>query len=345
MLINNRDGQIFMYGAVGDVFWEEGFTAMQVVEALAEHGRDKDVTVRMDSGGGDPLTAIAIYNALRAHDGKVTVQIDAMSASAASLIAMGADERVMKAGAWMMIHEPSTGRWGTAQELKDGADLLDMQADEYAKLYAKASGKTNEEAREVMKAETWLTGETAVEAGFATSHDAGTASLMSCTPFNFTMYSKAPKELVTMARSNKWDKEPEPTPLTQEEQTQMPKTDEEIAQMVADAEAKGKANGAKEGVTAYMKLQKQVMELPQAQKQPKLAESFMTDGMDFEQIKAKFDLMEDNEPAPTPLPLPSQSEYNTMRQTGAGLDNTDKPQQSTMSAGSIYKKRRELIAS
>ncbi|SFK99380.1 ATP-dependent protease ClpP, protease subunit [Pseudovibrio ascidiaceicola] len=337
-----RDGQIFMYGAVGLDWYEEFFTALQVIEALAEHGREKDVTVRMNSGGGDPITAIAIYNALKAHDGQVTVQIDAMSASAASLIAMGADVRIMKAGAQMMIHDPSSGVWGTARDLKEGAALLDMQADEYAKLYAKASGKTTEEAREIMEAETWMMGEEAVIAGFATTHDGSTNSLM-CPPFDYTQYSKAPKELVTMTRTNKWGKEPEQTTPTQEEQTKMPKTDEEIAQMVADAEAKGKADGVKEGVETYMKLQKQVMELPQAQKQPKLAESFMADGMDFEQIKAKFDLMEDNEPAPNNNP--SQSEYNNLRQTGAGLDSTDKPQQPTMSAGSIYKKRRELMAS
>ncbi|KZK97932.1 ATP-dependent Clp protease proteolytic subunit [Pseudovibrio sp. Ad5] len=337
-----RDGQIFMYGAVGLDWYEEYFTALHVIQALAEHGRDKDVTVRMNSGGGDPITAIAVYNALKAHDGQVTVQIDAMSASAASLIAMGADVRIMQAGAQMMIHEPSSGGWGTAHDLKEGADLLDMQADEYAKLYAKASGKTTEEAREVMKAETWMTGEEAVIAGFATTHEGGVSSLM-CSPFDYTKYSKAPKELVTMALTNMWDREPVPTPPTQEEQTQMPKTDEEIAQMVADAEAKGKANGTKEGVEAFMKLQKQVMELPQAQKQPKLAESFMADGMDFEQIKAKFDLMEDI--APNSNNNPSQNDYSSMRQTGAGLDSTDKPQQPTMSAGSIYKKRRELMAS
>ncbi|KZK83027.1 ATP-dependent Clp protease proteolytic subunit [Pseudovibrio sp. Ad13] len=336
-----RDGQIFMYGFVGDYWWDEGFTTMQVIEALAEHGRDDDVTVRMDSGGGYAMEGLSIYNALKAHGGKVTLQVDAMSGSAASLIAMAADEVVMKPGALMMIHDPSGLARGTAEDHEKSAKLLNMQAEEFAKIYANFSGKAADEVRGLMKAETWMTGEDAVAQGFATSHEAGSQSLMSCQPFNFTMYEKAPKELVTMARSNKWDQEPEPTPTKPETQEDGPTmaTEAEIAQRIATAKEEGK----KEGVTTYMKLQKQVMELPQAQKQPKLAESFMADGMDFEQIKAKFDLMEDI--APNSNNNPSQNDYSSMRQTGAGLDSTDKPQQPTMSAGSIYKKRRELVAS
>ncbi len=338
-----RDGQIFMYGFVGDDWWGEGFTAMQVTEALAEHGRENDVTIRMDSGGGYAFSGLNIYNALKAHEGKVTVQVDALSASAASLIAMAADEVLMKQGAMMMIHDPSSCVCGTTKKIEQEAKVLNMQAGEFAKIYASFSGKTADDARELMKAETWMTGEDAVSHGFATSHEAGMQPVMSCMPFNFTMYTKAPNELVTIARSNKWDKEPEQTPPTQEDGTQMAKTDEEIAQMVTDAEAKGKADGAKEGVEAYMKLHKQVMELPQAKKQPALAESFMADGMDFEAIKAKFDLMTDDDKSEDDDPGIDRQKYTQMRQNGAGLNGGSAPQKPTMSAREIYQKRREKM--
>ncbi len=339
-----RDGQIFLYGFVGDDWWGEGFTTMQVLEALAEHGRDQDVTVRMDSGGGYAMDGLSIFNALKAHDGKVTVQVDGLSASAASLIAMAADEIVMQQGALMMIHDPSGVAWGTAEEHEKSAKLLNMQADEYSKIYASFSGKSADDVRELMKSETWMTGESAVSEGFATSHEAGVQSLMSCNPFNFTMYSNAPKELVTMTRSNKWDQEPKTpptTPIMQEDGPQMP-TEEEIAQKIADA----KAEGAKEGAQSFMKLHKQVMELPQAQKQPALAESFMADGMDFEAIKAKFELMVEAEPQKPEGDGQGvdQQNYTEMRQTGAGLNGGGAPQKATMSARDIYQKRRAQAA-
>ncbi|KZL10707.1 head maturation protease, ClpP-related [Pseudovibrio sp. Ad26] len=336
-----RDGQIFLYGFVGDSWWDEGFTTMEVIEALAEHGRDEDVTVRMDSGGGYAMEGLSTYNALKAHGGKVTLQVDAMSGSAASLIAMAADEVVMKQGALMMIHDPSGIAWGTAEEHEKSAKLLNMQATEFAKIYASFSGKDADEVRGLMKVETWMTGEDAVEQGFASSHEAGVQSLMSCQPFDFTMYSKAPKELVTMTRSNKWDKEPETTPPTQEDGKHMPKTDEEIAQMVADAEARGKAEGAKEGAASYMKLQKQVMALPQAQTQPALAESFMADGMSFEAIKAKFDLMVSDEKPDDDGQDVDPQKYAEMRQNGAGLSGGGAPQKSSMNTRDVYRKRRE----
>ena len=76
--------------------------------ALAEHGRENDITARINSGGGYTHEGLAIYNALAAHKGKVRVEVDGVALSSASLIAMAGDEIIMKAGAIMMIHDPAT---------------------------------------------------------------------------------------------------------------------------------------------------------------------------------------------------------------------------------------------
>ena len=89
------DGELVLYGFVGDSFWGDGFTASEVIDALAELGRDADVTVRLNSGGGYTDDGIAIFNTLTAHRGKVEIVVDAMAASAASVIAMAGDTVTM----------------------------------------------------------------------------------------------------------------------------------------------------------------------------------------------------------------------------------------------------------
>jgi hypothetical protein len=71
------DGELVLYGFVGEDFWDEGFTATQVIDALAMLGRDADITVRINSGGGYTDDGIAIYNALQAHRGEVAVVVEA----------------------------------------------------------------------------------------------------------------------------------------------------------------------------------------------------------------------------------------------------------------------------
>ena len=101
------NGEIVLYGFVGENFWGDGFTARDVLDALADHGRDNDVTVRINSGGGYVDDGIAIFNALKAHKGKVTVIVDSMAASSASVIAMAGEERLMAAAGRHFVDVPS----------------------------------------------------------------------------------------------------------------------------------------------------------------------------------------------------------------------------------------------
>ncbi|WP_068305308.1 head maturation protease, ClpP-related [Pararhodobacter sp. CCB-MM2] len=196
------DGELVLYGFVGDDWWGEGFTASQVVSALAELGRDADITVRINSGGGYTDDGIAIFNALRAHRGTVAVVVDAMAASAASLIAMAGDSISMRAGSLMMIHDPAGMTWGNAADHEKSLEVLNKLADVMADIYAERTGEDPSDIREEMKATLWLTPAEAVERGFATEVE--TAKSKAVAAFDYRLYDNAPQKLVAMATRKDW---------------------------------------------------------------------------------------------------------------------------------------------
>ena len=89
------DGEIILYGTVGESFFEDGFTARDVINATSKM-RGKPLNVRINSGGGIADEGVAIYNTLKNHDGKITVYVDGIAASAASLIAMAGEVVTMR---------------------------------------------------------------------------------------------------------------------------------------------------------------------------------------------------------------------------------------------------------
>lgn len=200
LLINE---ELVLYGEVGDGWWGDCFTATQVLEALAELGGDKDIMVRINSPGGLAYDGVAIYNALKAHQGKVTISIDGMAMSAASVIAMAGDEIVMREGSVMMIHDPMTVAWGNAADLVKAIDSLESLAEQMAGIYARISGKDKAAARQIMKDETWYTASKAVAEGFATRADDDDAPA-DPVAFDYRTYANAPDELKLVAKQNGW---------------------------------------------------------------------------------------------------------------------------------------------
>ena len=196
------DGELVLYGFVGDDLWGEGFTARQVMDALVEVGRDADITVRINSGGGYTDDGIAIYNALYAHRGTVSVVVDAIAASSASVIAMAGDTITMRAGALMMIHDPARVTWGDAGDHEKSLEQLNKLGAQMADIYAERTGEDADDIRDEMKDELWMTGEEAVERGFAT--DTEGAKAKSVAAFDYRVYAHAPKPLVAKAKQKKW---------------------------------------------------------------------------------------------------------------------------------------------
>jgi ATP-dependent protease ClpP protease subunit len=214
------DGEIVLYGTVGDSFWSDGFTSMDVIEALAALGRDSDVTVRINSGGGIAWEGAAIYNALAAHRGKVTVYVDAIAASAASIIAMAGDETIMRVGSLMMIHDPSSYTFGDAADHQKSIDMLDKLAIQMASIYAEKTGESVEKMREIMRAETWLTADDAVSQKFADHSDQAQAEEV--TAFDYRTYARAPANLTALATERNWKPKQKEPAMPQNKTTAAP---------------------------------------------------------------------------------------------------------------------------
>lgn len=127
----------------------------------------KDITVWIDSYGGDVFAAAGIYNALKEHNGKVTVKIDSKAMSAASVIAMAGDEVLMSPVAIMMIHNPLTMAEGDMRDLRKAADVLDAVKETLINAYALKTGRSRSKISSMMDDETWMSANVAVKEGFA----------------------------------------------------------------------------------------------------------------------------------------------------------------------------------
>lgn len=195
-----KDGDLVLYGTVGGDFWSDsGFTDVEVIDALSE--LDGDLTVRVNSGGGDAFQGIAIHNALKAHDGKITVNVDGIAASAASVIAMAGEEIVMRDGALMMIHNGSGITMGTAKDHQKTIEALERLDSQMSQIYAKRTGMKAETVKAMMDDETWMTGAEAEKKGFATKQDDDKA--IEAAMFDYRLYSHAPEGLRLMANAFK----------------------------------------------------------------------------------------------------------------------------------------------
>lgn len=134
-----------------------------------------EVDVEINSPGGDVFAGLAIYNGLRASGKKINVKVLGLAASAASLVAMAGDTIEMPENAFMMIHNPWGFAMGGADEMRNTADVLDKIGTGLVSTYAKRTGKTDQEITALLDAETWMTAQEAVDAGFATSVTAALA--------------------------------------------------------------------------------------------------------------------------------------------------------------------------
>ena len=128
-----------------------------------------EVDVEINSPGGDVFAGLAIYNGLRASGKKINVKVLGLAASAASLVAMAGDTIEMPENAFMMIHNPWGFAMGGADEMRNTADVLDKIGTGLVSTYTKRTGKTDQEITALLDAETWMTAQEAVDAGFATS--------------------------------------------------------------------------------------------------------------------------------------------------------------------------------
>lgn len=158
---------ITMYGVIGEDWWGEGVTVKRIDSALRAIG-DKPVTVYINSPGGDMFEGIAIYNRLREHSQPVTTKVLGLAASAASVIAMAGTQREVAKSAFLMIHNCWTWLAANRHGLREAADQMEEFDKAMIGLYADTSGQSEDVIEHMLDAETYLSGSSALEKGFAT---------------------------------------------------------------------------------------------------------------------------------------------------------------------------------
>ena len=158
--------EIFLYDEIG--FF--GVTAADFVHDLVDVTAP-EIRVHISSRGGDVFDGIAIFNALRTHEARITIQVDALAASVASVIAQAGDERIMVTGSQMMIHDAFGLAAGNSADMRDFADILDKQTVNIAAIYAERAGDGRKKShyRSLMRDETWMNATEAVTEGLADS--------------------------------------------------------------------------------------------------------------------------------------------------------------------------------
>ena len=166
-----EDGVLDIEGPIGTEDWyEDGSMTGSRLFKKALQGV-KNVTVHINSPGGDVMAGAEIYSALREHSmnglGKVTVIVTALAASAASVIAMAGDEIWISPVAYMMIHNPWSFAMGDAKEMRKTARTLEEIGEGIITAYQRRTGKSRDQLKRMLENETWMSAQTAVDEGFA----------------------------------------------------------------------------------------------------------------------------------------------------------------------------------
>ena len=160
---NTTAGTITMRGGIGD--FENHISADDFLSALSEHAGE-DVTILLDSEGGSVTDGLSIYNAIMQYSGNITVHIDAICASIATVIACAADRVVMNSNAKFMIHRAWTVAMGNSVEFRSMAEILELMDADIASAYGDKTDLPEDELLAMMEAETWMSAEQAYELGF-----------------------------------------------------------------------------------------------------------------------------------------------------------------------------------
>lgn len=159
--------EIWLYGDIGES-WGDYITAKGLSDELKKLSGAKEITLRINSPGGNVFDGLAMYNSLKKFSAKIITEIDGMALSIASIIALAGDEVRMAGNAVFMIHNPWTMAAGDSSEMRKVADQLDLVRDSLAGTYTmKSKGISSfEQISEWMNAETWFNSEEALKAGF-----------------------------------------------------------------------------------------------------------------------------------------------------------------------------------
>jgi len=182
--------QVFVYEEIGSSHYtDKALTAKAFVSQLQGLGRVRQIDVHINSPGGSVFDATAIYNALKDHPARVVAHIDGAALSAATIVAMAADEILIAGNGMMMIHSPLSLSGGNAEQLRGDANVLDRLENGMIGIYAERTGLAADSLRTMMREETWMDAKEAVAFGFA---DRVVRELAIAARFDLSQYQNVP---------------------------------------------------------------------------------------------------------------------------------------------------------
>ena len=164
--VPDMERTLFLNGMISDETWYGDEVTPQLFKDELNAGSG-NITVWINSPGGDVFAAAQIYNMLRDYKGSVTVKIDGIAASAASVIAMAGDKVCVSPVAMMMIHNPATMAMGEAKDMQKAITMLNEVKESILNAYEFKTGLTRARLSHMMDDETWFNAKKAVELGFA----------------------------------------------------------------------------------------------------------------------------------------------------------------------------------
>ena len=163
-IINNTSDDVVEIYLL-DVIGNYPYTSKEVITAIKESGKNS-VRLYINSPGGDVFEGLGIYNYLIASGKKVTVEIQGLCASIASVIAMAGRKIRMSKNSLFMIHNPTTFAYGEEKDLQKSSELLKVVKDQLISIYMTKTGITADKITDMMDSQTWLNADKAKEMGF-----------------------------------------------------------------------------------------------------------------------------------------------------------------------------------
>ena len=161
-----EEAELEFYGFISEYSWFEDDITPKLFKAELEKLGGRPITIRINSGGGEVIAASVIRSAIVDYPGKVTVMIDGLAASAATIVATAGDVIKMAESAYFMIHDPSTVAWGTIDEIKKVLDMLKVIKSGLLDVYQTRTGLPLDKLSKLLSDETWLSAKEAKELGF-----------------------------------------------------------------------------------------------------------------------------------------------------------------------------------
>lgn len=161
-----QERTLFLNGTIAEESWFDDDVTPQLFKDELNSGSG-DITVWINSPGGDCVAAAQIYNMLMDYKGNVTVKIDGIAASAASVIAMAGTKVLVSPVSMLMVHNPMTAAFGNSDEMQKAIEMLGSVKDSIINAYEIKTGLSRAKLSHLMDAETWMDANKAVELGFA----------------------------------------------------------------------------------------------------------------------------------------------------------------------------------